>query len=189
MRRWRPLNYLLQIDNKQCGVIIFSQRQAIEISSGQIDSYTRMMQIMQLNPPDVWLKTARGYRFCIPCSFENNAFSNIKTQPRLKAKLWLIILSFFTKGLLPDRWGKIWAGHPTYHVTKLKWEIIWTGGLITPPKRVTSPNWGPSTPCKQALMSKLGRCKWGAVKKEASMNTGNKIFGKHLRKIIHKNNV
>ena len=135
MRRWRPLNYLLQIDNKQCGVIIFSQRQAIEISSGQIDSYTRMMQIMQLNPPDVWLKTARGYRFCIPCSFENNALSNIKTQPRLKAKLWLIILSFFTKGLLPDRWGKIWRLTPLITWLKLKWEIIWTGGLITPPRR------------------------------------------------------
>ena len=41
------------------------------------------------------------------------------------------------------------AGQPTYHVNviKLKWEIIWIG-------RVTSPNWGPPPPCKQALISK-----------------------------------
>ena len=43
------------------------------------------------------------------------------------------------------------AGHPTYHVNviKLKWEIMWTGGL--PTKAVTSPTWGPPHPCKQAL--------------------------------------
>ena len=31
----------------------------------------------------------------------------------------------------PDRWGNMCPGHPTYHVNviKLKWEIIWTGGL------------------------------------------------------------
>ena len=42
-------------------------------------------------------------------------------------------------------------GHPTKHVNviKLKWEIIWRGGL--PPKWVTMPTWGPPPPCKQAL--------------------------------------
>ena len=44
-------------------------------------------------------------------------------------------------------------GHPAYHVNviKLKWENIWTGGLPHPPKRVTSPTWGPPPPSKQAL--------------------------------------
>ena len=41
--------------------------------------------------------------------------------------------------------------NPTYHVNviKLKWEIMWIGGL--PTKAVTSPTWGPPPPCKQAL--------------------------------------
>ena len=34
------------------------------------------------------------------------------------------------------------AGHPTDHVY---------GQAGYPPKRVTSPNWGPTPPCKQAL--------------------------------------
>ena len=37
---------LLQRHNKFCGVIIFSQRQAIGIPEGKCDSYTRMMQMM-----------------------------------------------------------------------------------------------------------------------------------------------
>ena len=50
------------------------------------DSYTRMMQMMQMNPPDDWLKTgwARDSQtrtrlmdslFCIKCSVENNVVS------------------------------------------------------------------------------------------------------------------
>ena len=41
------------------------------------------------------------------------------------------------------------AGHPTYHVKviKLKWEIIWTGGL---PHLSELPHL-PGVPCKQAL--------------------------------------
>ena len=44
------------------------------------------------------------------------------------------------------------AGHPTYHVNviKLKWDIIWTGGLL-PPKQVTSPTWGPLTHVNEPL--------------------------------------
>ena len=30
---------------------------------------------------------------------------------------------------------------------------------VTPPKRVTSPTWGPPPPCKQALSEKLLICK------------------------------
>ena len=40
------------------------------------------------------------------------------------------------------------AGHPTYHVTKIR-ECM--DRRITLAKRVTSPNWGPSPPRKQAL--------------------------------------
>jgi len=28
---------------------------------------------------------------------------------------------------------------------------------VTPPKRVTSPTWGPPPPCKQALIQRLGK--------------------------------
>ena len=43
-------------------------------------------------------------------------------------------------------------GHPTYHVNviKLKWEIIWTGGLPHL-SWLQKPTWGPPPPCKQAL--------------------------------------
>ena len=60
-----------------------------------------------------------------------------------------------TKGLFTLRWGtpgrrgNMWR--VTYHVNviKLKWEIIWTGGL---PNRVTSPVWSPPPPCKKAVI-------------------------------------
>ena len=32
-------------------------------------------------------------------------------------------------------------------------------GHVIPPKRVTSPTWGPSPPCKQALKDKLMLCR------------------------------
>ena len=49
----------------------------------------------------------------------------------------------------PTQIGEVTCGgYPNYHVhvIKLKWEIIWTGG-------VTPPTWGPPPPCKQALRS------------------------------------
>ena len=52
-------------------------------------------------------------------------------------------------------------GHPTYHVNviKLKWEIIWTGGL---PHLSGLPHlpWGPPPPCKQALRPERACFTW-----------------------------
>ena len=46
------------------------------------------------------------------------------------------------------------AGHPTYHVNLIKSKMRdYMDRRVTPPKRVTSPTWGPSPQCKQALRS------------------------------------
>ena len=62
-------------------------------------------------------------------------------------------LSRSSLGRLRFNWG-----HPTYHanVIKLKWEIIWTGGLPYL-SGVVSPTWGPPSPCKQSLRQSLYR--------------------------------
>ena len=59
------------------------------------------------------------------------------------------------------------AGHPTYHVNliKLKWGIIWTARVILP-KRVTSPTWGPSHLCKEALKLRIGQLENGLLTEE-----------------------
>ena len=50
------------------------------------------------------------------------------------------------------------AGHPTYHVLKCD-QILkmrdYMDRRVFPPKRVTSPSWGPPPPCKQALKVSL----------------------------------
>ena len=78
---------LLQIQNTFCGNIIFFLAAGNKkIPAGKCDSYTRKMDIMQMNPPDDWFTTgfARDSQtltrivdslLCITCSLGNNAFS------------------------------------------------------------------------------------------------------------------
>ena len=40
------------------------------------------------------------------------------------------------------------ASHPTYHINVMR---DYMDRRVTPPKRVTSPTWGPPPPSKQAL--------------------------------------
>ena len=78
----KPSELFCFIRQKKLRGYYFSKRQAIKNPSGQMRSHTRMMQI---NPPDDWLKTgwtrdsqARtrlvDSLFCITCSLENIAF-------------------------------------------------------------------------------------------------------------------
>ena len=41
------------------------------------------------------------------------------------------------------------AGHPNYHVNVVKLKY-YVDRRVTPPKRVTSPAWGPPPPCTRA---------------------------------------
>ena len=44
------------------------------------------------------------------------------------------------------------AGHPTYSCKRDQIKMKdYLARRVTPPKRVTSPTWGPPSPCKQAL--------------------------------------
>ena len=44
------------------------------------------------------------------------------------------------------------AGHPTYSCKRDQIKMKdYMARRVTPPKRVTSPTWGPPSPCKQAL--------------------------------------
>ena len=116
--------------------------------------YTHLLLLLQ--PSVLWLSIV---------SFNNDAKPPPKwiwcitnpTPARRVTPPWNVYMAKFDTG-----WegNPVWqtglpasAGHPTYHINviKLKWENIWTGGLPHPPKRVTSPTWGPPPPSKQAL--------------------------------------
>ena len=61
------------------------------------------------------------------------------------------------------------AGHPTYDLMKMR---DYMDRRVTPPKRVTSPTWGPPPPCKQALKLSSVSAHWaylfsGALVREA----------------------
>ena len=48
------------------------------------------------------------------------------------------------------------AGHPIYHVNGNQIKMRdYMDRRLTPPKRVTSPTWGPPPPCKQALRKRV----------------------------------
>ena len=99
------------------------------------------------------IRSTSARRRCSSCSI-----TKASKGKKMQVEIW----DWEIKGLFAWRWGTqvgevTCGGLP--HLTCKRDHIKMRDCMdrrVTPPKRVTSPTWGPPPPCKQALILKLG---------------------------------